>query len=141
MTMPTEAKAGCLYPNNARALMEARTRGFDNCLLFDMLGNVAELATANVFIARDGEALTPMANGSFLNGVTRQRVIKLLAHDGKPVREATLSYNDFETADEIFVVGNFGKVTPVRRIDERDLQPGPVFRRARELYWQYAHSG
>ena len=49
MTMPIDAKAGCLYPNNARALMEARARGFDNCLLFDMLGNVAELATANIF--------------------------------------------------------------------------------------------
>ncbi len=140
-TMPIEAKAGCLYPNNARALLEARSRGFDNCLLFDMLGNVAELATANVFMAKDGVVATPMANGAFLNGVTRQRVLKLLAQDGKPAREATLSYADFETADEIFVVGNYGKVTPVKRIDARDLQPGPMFHRARELYWQYAHSG
>ena len=140
MTIPTEAKAGCLYPNNARALLEARSRGFDNCLLFDMLGNVAELATANVFIAKDGVISTPAANGSFLNGVTRQRVIKLLAHDGKPVQETTLGYADFETADEIFVVGNFGKVTPVTRIDGRDLQAGPAFRRARELYMQYSHS-
>ena len=46
ITAPIDAKAGCLYPNNARALMEARSRGFDNCLLADMLGNVAELATA-----------------------------------------------------------------------------------------------
>jgi branched-chain amino acid aminotransferase len=141
VTAPTEAKAGSLYPNNARALMEARTRGFDNCILFDMLGNVAELATANVFMAKDGEIFTPAANGSFLNGVTRQRVIKLLAHDGKPVRETTMSYADFENADEIFVVGNFGKVSPVRGIDARELQPGPMFRRARQLYWEYAHSG
>jgi len=140
MTMPIDAKAGCLYPNNARALMEARTRGFDNCLLFDMLGNVAELATANVFMARDGEILTPAANGSFLNGVTRQRVLKLLAADGATVREATLSYADFQSADEIFVVGNFGKVTTVTRIDERELQPGPAFRRARQLYMDFAHS-
>jgi branched-chain amino acid aminotransferase len=140
ITMPIEAKAGCLYPNNARALIEARARGFDNCLMFDMLGNVAELATANVFIAKDGEVLTPLANGSFLNGVTRQRVLKLSAEAGAPAREATLSYADFETADEIFVVGNFGKVTPVSRIDSRHLQPGPAFRRARDLYWQYAHS-
>ena len=141
MTMPIDAKAGCLYPNNARALMEARTRGFDNCLLADMLGNVAELATANVFMARDGVVMTPIANGSFLNGVTRQRVLKLLADDGGDAREATLSFADFDEADEIFVVGNFGKVIPVRRIDERDLQPGPAFRRARELYWAFAHSG
>jgi len=116
MTMPIDAKAGCLYPNNARALMEARTRGFDNCLLADMLGNVAELATANVFMAREGVVMTPMANGSFLNGVTRQRVLALLRADGLDVREATLSFADFESADEIFVVGNYGKVTPVRRI-------------------------
>ena len=140
VTMPIDAKAGCLYPNNARALMEARSRGFDNCLMFDMLGNVAELATANVFIAKNGEVLTPLANGSFLNGITRQRVLKLIAEAGRPAREATLSYGDFETADEIFVVGNYGQVTPVSRIDSRDLQPGPAFRRARDLYWQYAHS-
>jgi branched-chain amino acid aminotransferase len=140
-TMPINAKAGCLYPNNARALMEANARGFDNCILCDMLGNVAELATANIFMAKDGVAMTPMANGSFLNGVTRQRVLKLLREDGKAVMESTLSFDDFDQADEIFVVGNFGKVTPVRRIDQRDLQPGPFFRRARELYWAFAHSG
>jgi branched-chain amino acid aminotransferase len=140
-TMPIDAKAGCLYPNNARALMEARTRGFDNCILADVLGNVAELATANIFMAKDGVIMTPAANGSFLNGVTRQRVLKLLREDGKDVREATLSFQDFDEADEIFVIGNFGKVTPVRRIDQRDLQPGPAFRRARELYWAFAHSG
>ena len=140
MTMPIEAKAGCLYPNNARALMEARSRGFDNCLLADMLGNVAELATANVFIARDGVAMTPAANGSFLNGITRQRVLALLRADGAEARETTLSFADFETADEIFVVGNYGKVVPVNRIEGRSLQPGPAFRRARELYWDFAHS-
>ncbi len=140
ITMPTDAKAGCLYPNNARALMEAQSRGFDNCLLCDMLGNVAELATANVFMAKDGIAMTPMANGTFLNGVTRQRVLQLLSADGKDAREATLRFSDFDEADEIFVVGNYGKVTPVRRIDGRDLQPGPFYRRARELYWEFAHS-
>ena len=140
LTAPIEAKAGCLYPNNARALIEARARGFDNCLLADALGAVAELATANVFLVKDGVAMTPAANGSFLNGITRQRVIKLLRADGCDMREATLSFADFEAADEIFVVGNFGKVTPVRRIETRELQPGPVFRRARELYWDFAHS-
>jgi branched-chain amino acid aminotransferase len=140
ITMPIDAKAGCLYPNNARALIEARSRGFDNCLLNDMLGNVAELATANIFMAKDGVAMTPIANGTFLNGVTRQRVLQLLRADGKDVREATLGFADFDEADEIFVVGNYGKVTPVTRIDGRDLQPGPFFRRARKLYWEFAHA-
>jgi len=101
ITMPIDAKAACLYPNNARALMEARSRGFDNCLLADMLGNVAELATANIFLARDGIVMTPVANGSFLNGITRQRVLKLLKADGVDVREATLSFADFESADVV----------------------------------------
>jgi branched-chain amino acid aminotransferase len=140
ITMPIDAKAGCLYPNNARALIEARSRGFDNCLLNDMLGNVAELATANIFMAKDGAAMTPIANGTFLNGVTRQRVLQLMRADGKDVREATLGFADFDAADEIFVVGNYGKVTPVTRIDGRDLQPGPFFRRARKLYWEFAHA-
>ena len=140
ITMPIEAKAGCLYPNNARAMLEARSRGFDNCLMCDMLGNVAELGTANIFMAKDGAIMTPVANGSFLNGITRQRVLRLLRDDGKDVREATLTYADFDEADEIFVVGNFGKVVPVRRIEGRDLQPGPFFRHARELYWEFAHS-
>jgi branched-chain amino acid aminotransferase len=140
VTMPIDAKAGCLYPNNARALIEARARGFDNCLMCDMLGNVAELATANVFMAKDGLVMTPMANGTFLNGVTRQRVLKLLRADGVEAREATLGFADFEGADEIFVVGNYGKVTPVKRIDGRDLEAGPFFRRARKLYWEFAHA-
>ncbi len=55
----TDAKAGCLYPNNARALVEAQGRGFDNAVLCDMLGNVAELATANLFLARDGVVHDP----------------------------------------------------------------------------------
>jgi branched-chain amino acid aminotransferase len=139
-TMPVDAKAGCLYPNNARALVEAASRGFDNCLLRDLLGNVAELATANVFIAKDGVVLTPIANGTFLNGITRQRVIGLLRAAGVEVREAVLRYPDFEQADEIFSCGNFAKVTPMTRIDGRSLAPGPFYRKARELYWDFAHS-
>jgi branched-chain amino acid aminotransferase len=137
--MPVNAKAGCLYPNNARALTEARSRGFDNCAVCDMLGNVAELATANVFIGKDGVVLTPMPNGTFLNGITRQRVIALLRAAGITVIESTLKYGDLETADEIFSSGNYSKVTPVIRIGERSLQPGPLYRRARALYWDFAH--
>jgi len=139
-TAPVDAKSGCLYPNNARAMFEARGRGFDNCLVCDMLGNVAELANSNVFMAKDGVVFTPMPNGAFLNGITRQRVVGLLRADGVNVVEATLRYRDFEAADEIFATGNASKVLPITRIGERALQPGPLFRKARELYWAYAHS-
>ncbi len=138
-TMPTDAKAGCLYPNNARVLREARARGFDNALVLDMLGNVAETATANVFLAKDGIVRTPAANGTFLNGITRQRVIALLRGAGVPVEETTLRYEDFTAADEIFISGNYSKVMPVLRIDDRILQPGPFYRKARDFYWAFAH--
>ena len=125
---------------NARALIEAQSRGFGNCLMLDMLGNVAEFGNSNVFMAKDGVVYTPVPNGTFLNGITRQRVILLLRADGVTVVEKTLAYADFERADEIFSSGNFAKVAPVIRIDDRSIQPGPFYRRARELYWDFAHS-
>jgi branched-chain amino acid aminotransferase len=137
-TAPVDAKAGCLYPNNARALFEAADRGFDNCLLTDMLGNVAELANSNVFMAKDGVVFTPAPNGTFLDGITRQRVIGLLRDDGITVLETSLRYADFQDADEIFSTGNYAKVSAITRIDDRSLQPGPMFRRASELYQDFA---
>lgn len=139
-TMPTDSKAGCLYPNNARILREAKGRGFDNALVLDMLGNVAETGTSNIFLAKDGVVKTPAPNGTFLNGITRQRVISLLRGAGMPVEETSLSYADFEQADEIFSSGNYSKVMPIYRIDDRQVQPGPMFRKARELYMDFAHS-
>jgi branched-chain amino acid aminotransferase len=139
-TMPVDAKAGCLYPNNARALFEVQARGFDNAVVCDMLGNVAELATSNIFMAKDGVVLTPVPNGTFLAGITRQRVIGLLRKSGVTVIEKTLSYQDFKNADEIFSTGNYSKVVPVTRIDDRTLEFGPLYAKARELYWSFAHS-
>lgn len=136
---PTDGKSGCLYPNGARALIEARKRGFDNVLMLDMLGNVSETATSNIFMVRDGVVMTPIPNGTFLNGITRQRTIGLLRAEGREVVEAMLRYDDFLTADEIFITGNYAKTLPVIRIDDRDLQPGPVGRKTRELYWDFAH--
>jgi branched-chain amino acid aminotransferase len=138
---PTDAKAGCLYPNNSRALRDAHSHGFDNALVCDALGNVAETATSNIFMAKDGVVKTPIANGTFLNGITRQRIIALLRAIGVTVLETTLRYEDFLAADEIFTSGNIAKVMPVIRIDGRDLQPGPFYIKARKAYWEYAHSG
>ena len=137
---PVDAKAGCLYPNNARAMFEAKARGFDNCVVRDIAGNVAELANSNVFVGKDGMVFTPIPNGTFLAGITRQRVIALLRDAGVSVVETVMRYADFETADEIFSTGNASKVLPITRIDERSLQPGSLYRKARELYWAFAHS-
>jgi branched-chain amino acid aminotransferase len=139
--MPTDAKAGCLYPTTARGLSEAKSRGFDNCLVRDLLGNIAETATANIFMAKDGVVFTPAPNGAFLNGITRQRVIKLMRDSGVEVVEQALSYEDFARADEVFISGNYSKVMPVTRLDGREYQAGPAYRKARELYWEFAHAG
>ncbi|WP_108659431.1 branched-chain amino acid aminotransferase [Acuticoccus kandeliae] len=139
-TMPTNAKAGCLYPNNARALTRARDKGFDNALVLDMLGNVAELATSNVFMVKDGVVLTPRENRTFLAGITRGRVMSLLSAAGYRVEATTLTVADFLNADEIFATGNYSKVTPITKIEDRVLQPGPVSQAARTLYWEYAHA-
>ncbi|MBP5858463.1 branched-chain amino acid aminotransferase [Marivibrio halodurans] len=138
---PTDAKAACLYPNAGRAIAEARARGFDNAVMLDPMGNVAEFATANLFIVKDGVAVTPAPNGCFLNGITRQRVIKLLRDKGQEVVEGRVTPRDLMEADEIFNTGNYGKVLPVVKYEDRALQPGPVFRMARDLYWSFAHAG
>ncbi len=134
------AKAGCLYPNNARMLAEARAKGFGNALVADALGNVAESGSANVFMVKDGEVFTPIANGTFLAGITRARHIANLRADGVTVHEAVLSYADFHAADEVFLSGNMHKVTPVTAFDETRYEIGPMTRRARQLYWDWARS-
>jgi len=140
-TMPTNAKAGCLYPNSARCVSEAKSRGFDNALVLDMLGNVAEAGTSNLFMVKDGVVKTPALNGTFLAGVTRRRTIELLRGAGVPVEETTLRVADFMDADEIFSTGNNSKVVAINRIDGRELQPGPMMLKARKLYWDWAHGG
>lgn len=137
-TMPTAAKAGCLYPNSGRAILEARERGFENALMLDMLGNVAETATSNVFLVKDGVVKTPIPNGCLLDGITRQRVIKLLRAEGHEVVEKTLSVADFLEADEVFSTGNYSKVVPITRIEGRTYEGGEVWRQAREAYWRFA---
>ncbi|MDO9307319.1 MAG: aminotransferase class IV, partial [Mesorhizobium sp.] len=87
-----------------------------------------------------GVVLTPAPNGTFLSGITRARTISLLAEHGVQTAEKTLCVRDFLEADEIFSTGNHSKVVPVTRIEDRHLQPGPVAKRARELYWEWAHS-
>lgn len=137
--MPTNAKAGCLYPNNGRIMLEAKARGFDNALVRDMLGNIAETGSTNIFMVKDGIAYTPAPNHTFLAGITRSRVMTLLRADGVEVREATLTVEDFMNADELFLSGNYSKVQPVIKLDGRDYEKGPITKRAYQLYMDWAH--
>ncbi|KIN60194.1 Branched-chain amino acid aminotransferase [Sulfitobacter noctilucae] len=138
------AKAGCLYPNNARMMAQARAKGFGNALVADAIGNVAETASANVFMVKDGEVFTPVPNGTFLAGITRERHMINMTADGMKVHEAVLSFEDFHDADEVFLSGNMMKVTPVAAFDDTTYEVGananPVTRRVREMYWDWAAS-
>ncbi|MEH6689993.1 MAG: branched-chain amino acid aminotransferase [Pseudorhizobium pelagicum] len=136
----TGAKTGSLYPNSGRMIIEARQRGFDNALARDMNGNVAETASSNIFMVRDGVVMTPVPNGTFLAGITRSRVLTLLRQAGFDVREVSLTVEDFRNADEIFTSGNYSKIVPVTKLDDREFQEGPVARKALELYMDWARS-
>ena len=93
-----------------------------------------------MFLVREGAVFTPVPNGTFLNGLTRQRVIGLLRADGVEVVECTLTIADFHKAEEIFVTGNIAKVMPVAMFEDRAFARTPVADRARALYWNWAHS-
>ncbi len=140
---PTDAKASCLYPNTTRALRDAKARGFDNAVVCDSSGNVAEFATSNLFFVSDeGGVVTPVANGTFLSGITRARVIKLLAAEGITVAERSVLPDELDRAREIFNTGNYGKVQPCTRYGgtygSRELPVGPVATLARERYMAFA---
>ena len=107
----TDAKASALYPNVARALREAATAGYQNAVVLDPEGRVAEFATANLFfVAADGTTVTPAANGTFLAGITRARVIRLLDDAGIKVVQRAVMPEELDVAREIFSTGNYGKV-------------------------------
>ncbi len=137
-TMPTEAKCAGLYVQVGRLAREAKARGFEASVVLDLNGNVAEFTAANLFIVRDGVVATPVANRTFLNGITRQRVIALLRGTGRTVEERTLAFDEVKAADEVFATGNYSKVRACVRIEDRDLQPGPVAADAWRLYQEFA---
>lgn len=132
---PTDAKASALYANSTRVMREAKERGYDNGVVLDSAGAVAEFATSNLFlVAPDGRVVTPVPNGTFLAGITRARVIALLAEAGVPVEERSVGAEELDTALEMFSTGNYGKVTPCVRYEGRTLPAGPVATLARARY-------
>ena len=138
---PTDAKASALYANSTRAMREAKERGFDQAIMLDAEGHVAEFAASNLFLVTDdGKVVTPALNGTFLAGITRARVMALLGAAGVQVEERSVKATELNTAREIFSTGNYGKVTPCTRYEDRTLEAGPVARQARELYLAFTEA-
>jgi len=133
-----EAKASCLYPNSATAQRLARAKGFDDAVMNDALGNVAEFTSSNLFMVKDDKVYTPEHNGMFLNGVTRRRVIELCKDNDIKIIEIKMSPDFLMDADEIFMTGNLNKVLSVTKLEDNDLGIGEVSTRIRDLYFEWA---
>ena len=132
-----DAKGTGGYINSILARLEANAAGFDEALLLNLDGYVAEGSGENLFLVRDGVVRTPPPQAGALDGITRQSVIELLRDDGATVEEANLTRSDVYYADEAFFTGTAAEVTPIREVDHRTIgtgTPGPVTTRAQELF-------
>ena len=131
------AKGSGGYLNSILARVEAASTGYDEALLLNLDGYVSEGSGENVFLVRDGVVSTPPPQAGVLDGITRQSVMTLLRNDGHPVEERMLTRSDVYYADEAFFTGTAAEVTPIREVDDRPIgkgEPGPVTRRAQELF-------
>ena len=127
--MPTTAKACGQYINSILAVRDAVSRGFDEALLLDTQGNIAEGSGENLFVVRDGEVLTNDERDSILLGITRDAVIQIARDLGHKVNVGPISLDDLLQADEAFFTGTAAEVTPIREVDAafiNDGQRGPV---------------
>ncbi len=137
----TRAKICGQYVNSILAKRAAKLAGYDEALLLDDLGNVAEGTGENVFVVRDGRLLTPSLESPILPGITRQCVLELAreraASLGIEVREEGFGREGLYTADEVFLTGTAAEITPVREVEGRVIgagRPGPVTRALMTAY-------
>ena len=134
-------KSGNLI-NNILAVREAQTRGALEPIMLNQEGDVAEGASSNVFLVRQGGLLTPPLEAGILPGVTRGLVLEQARELGMRAREETIRAEDLFSADEVFVTSTLKEICPVRAIDGRPVgpvQPGPVTLRLLKIYRDHAH--
>jgi branched-chain amino acid aminotransferase len=124
--VPHVAKATGIYLNSMLATTEARRGGYDEAIMLNAEGYVADGPGENIFVVRDGRLLTPPLSMSILPGITRDTVIQIAQDQGIAVEETLLIRTDLYLADEVFMVGTAAEVTPVRAVDDREIGVGPV---------------
>lgn len=124
------------YVNSILARYEANDNGFDEALMLDQNGYVAEGTGENIFIVQHGVVYTPPV-ANILPGITRMSVIEILEHEGYEVREQFFGRDALYTADEAFMCGSAAEVTPIRELDRRQVgthTPGPITKHVQEIY-------
>jgi branched-chain amino acid aminotransferase len=136
-----KAKANGNYMNSMLALREAIECGYDEALLLDAEGYVAEGSGENIFIVRNGELRTPDVT-SALEGITRETIMALAAEIGVTVRERRMTRDEVYIADEAFFTGTAAEVTPIRELDGRQIGSGargPITEKLQSLYFDVVH--
>ena len=134
----TKGKLCGQYVTSILAKRDAIHNGFDEALLLDGNGLVAEGSGENIFLVKNGIVSTPPTHAAILAGITRATVIQLATDAGLTLRERTFTLDELWTADEVFLTGTAAEVTPVREIDNRRIgsgEPGPVTRRLQESFF------
>ncbi len=132
-TEPVHCKAAGLYMICTLSKHAAEADGYDDALMLDWRGRIAETTGANIFLIQDGVLHTPIPD-CFLDGITRRTVIGLAKDRGMEVVERALMPDEFERTDEVFVTGTAVEVTPVGEIDDFNFQVGTITRTLMEDY-------
>lgn len=134
--LPAAAKATGQYLNSGLAKVEAVKSGYDEAIMLNLYGYVADATGENVFLVRDGMVITPPLSAGPLGGITRDSVMTIARDLGIPVIEAELVRTDLYTADEAFMTGTAAEVVPIRSVDDRDLgELGPITRKIQEVFF------
>jgi branched-chain amino acid aminotransferase len=141
-TLPPHVKAAGHYTNSVRALQQAHKAGFDDAVLLNAKGDVAEGSGANLFIVKGGKVITTDKDAGIVMGITRDSVITIARDLDIPVEIRAMSVADLRGADEVFFSGTAVEVTPITQLDDHtfgDGKPGPITRRIQETYFDTVH--
>jgi branched-chain amino acid aminotransferase len=137
---PVAAKGTGIYINSSLAKVEALKAGYDEAILLNTHGFVAECTGENLFVVKDGALLTPPLASGALEGITRDSVMTIARDHGYEVHETDLLRSDLYAADEAFLTGTAAEIVPMRSVDDREIgEPGEVTRKIQETYFAVVH--
>lgn len=137
-TAPVQSKASGIYMIGTIAKHEADRQGYDDVLMLDYAGRVAESSGSNIFFIKGDVISTPIPE-CFLNGITRQTVMKIAADMGYDVQERTIMPEELDSFEEVFVTGTAAEITPVGKIDRHEYEIGPITKKLLEAYQDMVH--
>jgi branched-chain amino acid aminotransferase len=137
---PSAAKGTGIYVNSILAKVEAIHAGYDEAILLNSHGYVAECTGENLFVVKDGSLITPPLSSGALDGITRDSVMTIARDLGVDVHEANLVRSDLYLADEAFLTGTAAEIVPMREVDDREIgEPGPITRKIQETFFATVH--